>query len=272
MTEGNGKPSTSQGAMPKTTSSTPERLDAAHMSESIARRGYEMCHVGRHRDGIDLFSRAISANPNDHRYFANRSYAYSVLGEYENALGDANIAIHLEPRHPKCHYCRGIALLGLERYADAQQALEKAIQLDPDDEKARRHLREVRVRRIADMGFARDQATWALGQSRGDVELAVEALCEELPSKTDIKTDPRNPGGFRSIWVGSIQPAVTNNQLMRLFGQFGNIHSIRILHDKHCAFINYTEESSAAKAMQEMQGHSLCGAYLVIRFPDRKMF
>ncbi|KAH9360951.1 hypothetical protein HPB48_007032 [Haemaphysalis longicornis] len=257
--------------MPKTTSSTPERLDAAHMSESIARRGYEMCHVGRHRYGIDFFSRAISANPNDHRYFANRSYAYSVLGEYDNALGDANIAIHLEPRHPKCH-CRGIALLGLERYADAQQALEKAMQLDPDDEKARRHLREVRVRLIADMGFARDQATWASGQRRGDVELAVEALCEEFPSKMDIKTDPRNPGGSRSIWVGSIQPEVTNRQLMSLFGQFGDIHSIRILHDRCCAFINYTEESSAAKAMQEMQGHSLCGAYLVIRFPDRKMF
>ncbi|KAH9360971.1 hypothetical protein HPB48_019573 [Haemaphysalis longicornis] len=222
---------------------TPERLNAAQMNEIIAHRCYEMCDVGRHRDGIDVFSKAISVNPKDHRYFANRSYAYSVLADYDNALGDANIATHLEPRHPKCHYCRGIALLGLERYADAQQALEKVTQLDPDDEKARRHLREVRVRRIADMGFARDLATWAFEQRGGDVELAVEALCEEFPSKLDIKTDPRNPGGSRSIWVGSIQPEETNRQLMRLFRQFGDIHSICILHDKHCAFINYTEES-----------------------------
>ncbi|XP_077526757.1 tetratricopeptide repeat protein 12-like [Haemaphysalis longicornis] len=272
MAEGNGKPSTSQGAIQKTTSFTPECLNAAQMSESIARRGYEMCTAGRHRDAIAFFSGAIFVNPHDHRYFANRSYAYSVLGEYENALGDANIAIHLEPRHPKCHYCRGIALLGLQRYVDAQQALEKVIELDPDDEKARRHLREVRVRQISDMGFARDQATWALDNRGGDVELAVEALCEELPSKLDIKTDPRNPSGFRSIWLGGIQPEVTNRQLMRLFGQFGDIHSIRILHDRYCAFINFRDESSAARAMQEMQGHYLCGAYLVIRFQNRKMF
>ncbi|KAH9383184.1 uncharacterized protein LOC144158618 [Haemaphysalis longicornis] len=271
MAEGNGKPSSSQEAIPKTTPFTPECLDAAQMSEIIARRGYEMCQVGRHRDGIEFFSRAISLNPSDHRYYANRSYAKSLLGEYYSALGDANYAVVLEPMHPKCHYCRGTALLGLERYPEAQQALERAIQLDPDDEKARRHLREVHVCRISALGFDRDQALWALEQKGDDVEAAVKVLREAFPDKLDIRADPSNPGGFSSIWVGNIQPEVGQVELRHLFGPFGDVYSIRILHDKHCAFINYTEESSAARAMEEMQGRSLCGATLVIRFADRKI-
>ncbi|KAH9372083.1 hypothetical protein HPB48_017424 [Haemaphysalis longicornis] len=164
------------------------------------------------------------------------------------------------------------ALMGLERYPEAQEALEKAIHLDPSDEKARRHLKEARVCQIAAMGFARDRAAWALEKKGDNVEAAVEALCEPFSSKLDIRTEPSNPGGFRSLWVGNIQPAVTKKELTRLFAPFGVIHSIRILHDRYCAFVNYTDESSAARAMEELQGHSLCGASLEIRFPDRKLF
>lgn len=272
MADGNGKPPSSRGAIPKTTSFTPERLDAAAKSEELARRGYEMCHVGRHRDGIEFFTRAIDLNGSDHRYFANRSYAYSFLGEHDRALEDANAAVALDPLQPKCHSCRGVALMGLERYPEAQEALEKAIHLDPSDEKARRHLKEARVCQIAAMGFARDRAAWALEKKGDNVEAAVEALCEPFSSKLDIRTEPSNPGGFRSLWVGNIQPAVTKKELTRLFAPFGVIHSIRILHDRYCAFVNYTDESSAARAMEELQGHSLCGASLEIRFPDRKLF
>ncbi|KAH9365700.1 hypothetical protein HPB48_004603 [Haemaphysalis longicornis] len=236
MAEGSGKPPANRGAIPKTPPFASGRLDAAAKSEALAHQGYQLCYDGRHRDGIKFFTRAISLNSSDHCYFANRSYACSLLGKHDRAFEDANTAVAHGPAAGQCHSCRG-------RYLEAQKALERAVQLVPCDEKARRHLKEARVREMADMGFTQDQAAWAL--EKGD---NVEAAVSERSRVTRVWF-PLQLGG---------EPSTV-------------IQSVRILQDRHCAFINYTDKSSTARAMEELQGQSLWGASLVIRFPDSKL-
>ncbi|KAH9365707.1 hypothetical protein HPB48_004450 [Haemaphysalis longicornis] len=105
MAEVSGEPPANRGAIPKTTPFAPEPLDAVANTEALARRGYELCHACNHRDGIEFFTPAISLNPNDHRYCANRSYAYSLLGEHDRDLEDANAAVALDFLQDKCHWC-----------------------------------------------------------------------------------------------------------------------------------------------------------------------
>ncbi|XP_061436642.1 uncharacterized protein LOC133361675 isoform X2 [Lethenteron reissneri] len=69
-----------------------------------------------------------------------------------------------------------------------------------------------------------------------------------------------------SIWVGNITSAVTEKMLQKLFRPFGQIHSIRILVDRKCAFVNYTDEEAAERALWSLQGHRVADTNLLIDF------
>uniref|UniRef100_W5M1A4 Tetratricopeptide repeat protein 31 n=1 Tax=Lepisosteus oculatus TaxID=7918 RepID=W5M1A4_LEPOC len=51
----------------------------------------------------------------------------------------------------------------------------------------------------------------------------------------------------------------------------GEIHSMRVLYGKRCAFINYTKKESAERAilaMQKFHGKDIDGSKLIVRYPD----
>ncbi|KAK7058724.1 Ttc31p, partial [Halocaridina rubra] len=82
-------------------------------SRQLAIRGNEAANVGQYTVAVRLFTEAIRLDPNDHRFFGNRSYCYDQLGQHEKALKDAERAIKIAPQWPKGHYRRGTSLRGL---------------------------------------------------------------------------------------------------------------------------------------------------------------
>mgnify|MGYP001810443733 CR=1 FL=1 len=56
-----------------------------------------------------------------------------------------------------------------------------------------------------------------------------------------------------SLWVGNVDPCVTEKELIDLFAPFGTLLNVRCLPEKYCAFINYKTKEEAAKAMQTLQ-------------------
>jgi len=50
--------------------------------------------------------------------------------------------------------------------------------------------------------------------------------------------------------------------------RYGDITSIRVLPDRHCAFVNYTRPEYAAQALKGLQGYNLGGCYLLLRYPE----
>nr|XP_042903456.1 uncharacterized protein LOC122268270 isoform X1 [Parasteatoda tepidariorum]XP_042903457.1 uncharacterized protein LOC122268270 isoform X2 [Parasteatoda tepidariorum]XP_042903458.1 uncharacterized protein LOC122268270 isoform X3 [Parasteatoda tepidariorum] len=84
----------------------------------------------------------------------------------------------------------------------------------------------------------------------------------------DIKRDPKNPEGHNSIWIGNVQPDVTEKKLTTMFGKYGELISVKAIPEKFCAFVNYKSKASPGKAMQALQGYELSGYNLVIRFPN----
>lgn len=244
--------------------------DSSTQSRALARRGYELCSSGRHKDAVELFTKAIALNPYDYRYFTNRSYCYSALEKYDEALVDAETAVCLAPRTPKCHFRMGQAQQALRMYYEAMKSFENVLALDASCEEARKELHAVRVHLVTSMGFTHEQAESFLARSNGDVQAAVDALCQSPPVTPGGNGDLGSAGGCRSLWIGNISAEVTKEMLVRLFGPYGEMHSVHTLYDRQCAFINYIEPESAKQAMEALQGHFLLGNAIVIRYPDNK--
>jgi len=75
----------------------------------------------------------------------------------------------------------------------------------------------------------------------------------------------------RVLWVGNIGPDVSEEELEQEFGQFGKIESLRILHNRFCAFVNFETEEAAKEAKKNLHGTIIGSQYIVIHYrkPDQ---
>ena len=56
--------------------------------------------------------------------------------------------------------------------------------------------------------------------------------------------------------------------LICLFFRFGKILSVFVYHSNYCAFINYHDTVAPGKAMKALQGKSIGGKNILIKFPN----
>ncbi|KAF2350094.1 RNA recognition motif domain [Trinorchestia longiramus] len=274
-------------------------------ARSMAVQGNEAAGQGLHQRAVKLFTQAACFDPSDHRFLGNRSYCYEQLKQYDKALNDADKAIQLSPDWPKGHFRRGRALCGLGLLTEAEEAFSRVLQLDPACQEAQEEISNVQSDRLTEMGFTVEQSTRAI-QKYQQVQPALDALLagefheatgcifysdgEDEEGKEssdnwkvsvnqpivvkkpyvpdDIKMNPRNPQGLTSLWVGNVLPVVTEKELQKLFSKYGHVSSVRQLKEKFCAFVNFSESSSAGRAMNALQGHTVSGQRLLIKFPD----
>ncbi|KAM7499719.1 hypothetical protein LguiA_024133 [Lonicera macranthoides] len=82
---------------------------------------------------VELYSQAISINPNNAELFADRAQANVKLNSFTEAVADANRAIELDPKMFKAYLRKGMACIKLEEYQTAKAALEKGASLAPGD-------------------------------------------------------------------------------------------------------------------------------------------
>lgn len=69
-----------------------------------------------------------------------------------------------------------------------------------------------------------------------------------------------------NIWVGNVDPNVTEHELRTCFDRFGAIERVKLFPQKNCAFINFVELNSALAAKAEMNGFALFGQMLRVNF------
>jgi suppressor of G2 allele of SKP1 len=102
----------------------------------LAARGAAALAASNYDEAIQLYTSALSQNPNAVDYYIKRSTAYQRSQKYTEALSDAEIAVVLAHKRAKRELIkdsqlrRGIALFFLERYADAEFVLEIVKRLD----------------------------------------------------------------------------------------------------------------------------------------------
>ena len=104
-------------------------------------KGNEFFNAKRWNDAIACYSRAIELSPNNVTLFSNRSAAFTQLGQFHNALLDAEKCITLQRDWVKGHFRRGKALLGLQNYAEAIVSLKEALNCESGSKEIQEALR-----------------------------------------------------------------------------------------------------------------------------------
>ncbi|XP_032916770.1 probable RNA-binding protein 18 [Catharus ustulatus] len=67
------------------------------------------------------------------------------------------------------------------------------------------------------------------------------------------------------LWVGNLASHIDEKVLLRAFGWFGEIRSVRLLPRRRCAFINFCEKEEAEEAFRIMKGATLEGSKLLVQ-------
>lgn len=120
-------------------------------------------------EAIEWYTKAIKADPNDSTFYSNRCAAYMGLDKFNEALGDAEMCIKLQPAWVKGWYRKGAALMSLSRYEEAAMAFRKGVEYEPQNDDLKQKLEDAeRQAKYAPKRFRED------GSALNAAELAKE--------------------------------------------------------------------------------------------------
>jgi tetratricopeptide (TPR) repeat protein len=88
--------------------------------------------IGRHDVAVDLIDRAIARDPTVPRYHSNRGLALAGLQRFAEAVASYDRALSLRPEDAEVLYNRGNALLALGRPDEALGTYDRALRARPD--------------------------------------------------------------------------------------------------------------------------------------------
>ncbi|XP_068424217.1 uncharacterized protein zgc:123010 [Clinocottus analis] len=238
-------------------------------SASLTEKGIKLVQEGQYAHAASMFTEAIKCDPKDYRFFGNRSYCYYCLEQYPQALVDAERSIQLAPDWPKGHFRRGSALMGMKRYSEAEKAMAQVLKFDTDCEEAVNDLFNCKVLQLMELGFEEVQSVLLL--EKYSTVQAVLASCSDAARAGSLDPSVGQPGSpCPSLWVGNVTTELTEKHLWDIFKMFGEIESVRVLHERFCAFVNFKNANMAARAMEKLNGHCIENTRLVVRYPDRR--
>jgi Flp pilus assembly protein TadD len=80
---------------------------------------------------IDMYHTATELNPSGSN-FLELADIYMRVGDSEDALLAANAGLVKDPTNARLYNAKGMALNDLQRFGEAEEAWEKALQLDPN--------------------------------------------------------------------------------------------------------------------------------------------
>jgi RNA recognition motif-containing protein len=76
---------------------------------------------------------------------------------------------------------------------------------------------------------------------------------------------PQNSGTpSQTIWLGGVPPDCTSEELRQLCEPYGTVEDIRILREKQCAFVRYSDMASSERAHRELVNATIRGVRLRI--------
>lgn len=109
---------------------TDDKVDVAKADELKA-NGNKLMASKDFKGAIDFYSQAIKHNPTNAVLFANRAAAYSQDGDHSQAIVDAKKSIELDASYSKGYSRLGHALFCSGSYAEAVDAYETGLKMEP---------------------------------------------------------------------------------------------------------------------------------------------
>uniref|UniRef100_A0A8C4S5Z9 Uncharacterized LOC114652742 n=1 Tax=Erpetoichthys calabaricus TaxID=27687 RepID=A0A8C4S5Z9_ERPCA len=104
-----------------------------------------------------------------------------------------------------------------------------------------------------------------------NLQMSSSLLKTALKPKVDSASSPQAQKPCLElfpVWVGNVTNYISEIVLRKVFSSVGEIHSIRMLPSRRCAFVNYKESKAAELAIKTLQGLEIYDAKLLLRPPD----
>ncbi|KAG0347566.1 hypothetical protein BG004_007470 [Podila humilis] len=122
---------------PATSSSIPRSVEPSaedkKNAEELKVAGNRKVNEKDYAEAIRLYGEAITLNPKNAVYYANRAAAYSQMGDHQNAINDSLKAAEVDPSYSKAYSRLGHAYFSVGKYKDAVSAYEKGLALEPNN-------------------------------------------------------------------------------------------------------------------------------------------
>ena len=170
------------------------------LAADFKNKGNEAFKAQRYQEAIDLFTKAIDCNPNDHVFYSNRSGSYLNNGQYDEALQDAETCIKMNPTWPRGYQRKGSALFYLERVDEAINTYKEGLKVDPNNADLQK-----------DLKAAESKAAEGANPQFNQAYLNVLLKLMQHPETKDLFQDPS--------FMGKLQTIMQNPQLASAYMQ-----------------------------------------------------
>lgn len=138
---------------------TPTRAPESYVNEAR-----EYFQQGKMLPAIEAYKKAVLTEPNNQAIFTELARVQIWAGNYEDALQNAERSLVGNENYALGHAVRGWALNFLEQYVDAEIALRRALEIDPDNPLSHAYLAETLVNKddYGDLDKAREESRLAV--------------------------------------------------------------------------------------------------------------
>eukprot|EP01124_Arcella_intermedia_P008971 TRINITY_DN15766_c0_g1_i3.p1 TRINITY_DN15766_c0_g1~~TRINITY_DN15766_c0_g1_i3.p1 ORF type:complete len:922 (-),score=214.55 TRINITY_DN15766_c0_g1_i3:938-3703(-) len=209
-------------------------------------KGNEYFFSKNYKDAIISYTNALEHDPSNHTIYSNRAAAYMHLDQYQLALKDAEKCLNLVPEFVKAHFRRGKALLGLELFSEAVDALSLALKLKKNNREIREALQFALLRK-------KDRGNNPLPAHYH--RLSILEILKELYN-SDVYVNSLKP---QFDYDQNYQPSpMVSNLLTHLFNHLKKCYSSEIDEYSHSVLLGVTDPSKIEQATESicMQIHN----------------
>jgi len=143
-------------------------------------------------------------------------------------------------------------------YKEAEQSYEKVLEFEnTDDPELEEELNKVRSLQLhendSENEHSKKEKTNFNSSSSSSSSTTSYHANENNSNLEGSGANPQNQTPSTSLWIGNVDPDVTEEILTEMFSQYGQLANVRCLPEKYCAFVNFKIKEDAHKAMQNLQ-------------------
>lgn len=96
------------------------------------------------REAVKCYDEAMNLNPANAVYYSNRAAANTSIGDYKAAITDCKLALVADPNFAKAYSRLGVAYSKCNKLQLALQAAEKAVSMEPTNERFLKGLEKIK--------------------------------------------------------------------------------------------------------------------------------
>lgn len=103
--------------------------------EAVKLKGEGNALLKQHKyaEAAEKYTEAIKLDPKNAVFYSNRAQVHISLEEYGLAIADCDRALEVDPNYAKAYYRKGVSLMALLNYKEAQGNFKKILQKLPND-------------------------------------------------------------------------------------------------------------------------------------------